>query len=264
MARAGVGSDLLLANETVNRERLCAMAELDVAVTVAVDSEATITAAANAGITACLIDVNIGLPRCGVSPDIAGALADRARAAGLTVRGVMGYEGHLMMVAERAERLAAVEQSMQLLSDAHADVGGEIVSAGGTGTFDLHGATGITELQAGSYALMDTQYGQQGLPFEQALFVLGTVISVSDDWSVADVGLKSLGMDHGNPTVVSGKVWFCSDEHLTYRPTEPAKVGDRISVIPAHVDPTMAMHEAAWIVRDEEVIDRWPIDLRGW
>ena len=264
MARAGVGNDLLLANETVDHERLRAMAELDVAVTVAVDSEATITAAANAGITACLIDVNVGLPRCGISPDGAGALADQARAAGLTVRGVMGYEGHLMMVAERAERLAAVEQSMQLLSDAHADVGGEIVSAGGTGTFDLHGATGITELQAGSYALMDTHYGHQGLPFEQALFVLGTVISVSDDWSVADVGLKSLGMDHGNPTVADGKVWFCSDEHLTYRPTEPAKVGDRVSVIPAHVDPTMAMHEAAWIVRDDEVLDRWPIDLRGW
>ena len=75
-----------------------------------------------------------------------------------------------------------------------------IVSAGGTGTFDLHANTGITELQAGSYALMDTHYGRQGLPFEQALFVVGTVISVSDGWSVADVGLKSLGMDHGNPT----------------------------------------------------------------
>ncbi len=264
MARAGVGNDLLLANETVDHARLRAIAELDVAVTVAVDSEATITSAANAGITACLIDVNVGLPRCGISPGGAGALADRARAAGLSVRGVMGYEGHLMMVADRAERLAAVEQSMQLLSDAHADVGGEIVSAGGTGTFDLHGGTGITELQAGSYALMDTHYGQQGLPFEQALLVLGTVISVSDDWSVADVGLKSLGMDHGNPTVVDGKVWFCSDEHLTYRPIEPAKVGDRVSVIPAHVDPTVAMHEEAWIVRDDEVIDRWPIDLRGW
>lgn len=264
MARAGVGTDLLLANETIDHERLRAMAELDVAVTVAVDSDATIAAAATAGITACLIDVNVGLPRCGVSPEGAGPLADRARQAGLTVRGVMGYEGHLMMVAERAERLAAVEASMQLLSDAHADVGGEIVSAGGTGTFDLHDNTGITELQAGSYALMDTHYGRQGLPFEQALSVIGTVISVNDKWSVADVGLKSLGMDHGDPTVIDGKVWFCSDEHLTYAPNAPANVGDRVSVIPAHVDPTMAMHDTAWIVRDDEVVDRWPIDLRGW
>lgn len=264
MARAGVGDDLLLANETVDADRLRAMAGLDVAVTVAVDSEATLVAAARAGITACLIDVNVGLPRCGISPDRAGALADRARVAGLDVRGVMGYEGHLMMVAERAERLAAVEASMRLLLQAHGDVGGEIVSAGGTGTFDLHGNTGITELQAGSYALMDTHYGRQGLPFEQALFVVGTVISVSAGWSVADVGLKSLGMDHGNPSIADGTVRFCSDEHITYRPGQRPTVGDRVRVIPAHVDPTMAMHEAAFVVRGDEVIDRWPIDLRGW
>lgn len=240
MALAGVGTDLLLANETVDRRRLRAMAEVDVPVTVAVDSEATVTAAADAGIAACLIDVNVGLPRCGIAPSGAGALADRARAAGLAVRGVMGYEGHLMMVADRAERLAAVEESMQLLLSAHAEVGGEIISAGGTGTFDQHGSTGITELQAGSYALMDTHYGQQGLPFEQALSVSGTVISVSDRWAVADVGLKSLGMDHGDPTVIGGKVWFCSDEHLTYAPEQRAVVGDKVRVIPAHVDPTMA------------------------
>jgi D-serine deaminase-like pyridoxal phosphate-dependent protein len=264
MASSGVGSDLLLANETLDDVRLRAMADLDVPVTVAVDSDATIGAAARNGISACLIDVNVGLPRCGVAPEAAGALADRARAAGLDVRGVMGYEGHLMMVPERAERLAAVEASMALLRRAHDDVGGEIVSAGGTGTFDLHGSTGITELQAGSYALMDTHYGQQGLPFEQALYVIGTVISVSDEWAVADVGLKALGMDHGNPSVVGGAVWFCSDEHLTYAPTAPPSVGDRVRVVPAHVDPTMAMHDALWLVRGDEVIDRWPIDLRGW
>ena len=264
MSRAGLGADLLLANETVDADRLRAIAELDVLVTVAVDSDATVAAAARAGISACLIDVNVGLPRCGIAPDLAGGLADRARAAGLAVRGVMGYEGHLMMVTDRAERLAAVEASMLLLHRAHGDVGGDIMSAGGTGTFDLHDDTGITELQAGSYALMDTHYGRQGLPFEQALFVSGTVISVSDEWSVADVGLKSLGMDHGNPAVPDGKVWFCSDEHLTYQPIDRPTVGDRVRVVPAHVDPTMAMHEAAWIVRDDEVIDRWPIDLRGW
>ena len=264
MAHAGVGVELLLANETVDDARLRAMADVDVPVIVAVDSDATIEAAARNGITACLIDVNVGLPRCGIAPELAGALADTARTAGLDVRGVMGYEGHLMMVADRAERQASVEQSMQLLLRAHEDVGGEVISAGGTGTFDLHGDTGVTEVQGGSYALMDSQYGQQGLPFEQALFVLGTVISVSDGWSVADVGLKALGMDHGNPTVIDAAVWFCSDEHVTYQPSDRAIVGDRVRVVPAHVDPTMAMHESAWIVRGDEVVDQWPIDLRGW
>jgi D-serine deaminase-like pyridoxal phosphate-dependent protein len=176
----------------------------------------------------------------------------------------MGYEGHLMMVADRDERLAAVERSMALLRQAHSLVGGEIVSAGGTGTYDLHATTGVTEIQAGSYALMDTHYGSLGLPFEQALSILGTVISVSDGWAVADVGLKALGMDHGNPSIVGGDVWFCSDEHVTYAPSGRPTVGDRVRVVPAHVDPTMSMHAAAWLVRGDEVIDHWPIDLRGW
>lgn len=265
MAAAGVGDDLLLANETVDVERLRAMAECDAPVTVAVDSDETVRAAAAAGITACLVDVNVGLPRCGIAPSRAGGLADRARAAGLEVRGVMGYEGHLMMVADRAERADAVTASMALLLAAHAEVGGEIVSAGGTGTFDLHGSTGVTEVQAGSYALMDTHYGSQGLPFEQAVFVLGTVISVAGDWAVVDVGLKALGMDHGNPQVIDGSVWFCSDEHVTFAPEgRTFRVGDRATVVPAHVDPTLAMHRAMWLARDGEVIDRWPIDLRHW
>jgi len=264
MATAGVGTDLLLANETLDPERLRAMAELDVPVTVAVDSEATVQAAARHGITSCLIDVNVGLPRCGIAPDRAGALADTARATGLTVRGVMGYEGHLMMVPDRAGRLAQVAASMELLLRAHTDVGGDIISAGGTGTFDLHEHTGVTEVQAGSYVLMDTQYGQQNLGFDQGLFVVGTVISVDTDWAVVDVGLKSLAMDHGNPAVVDGTVWFCSDEHLTFAPTTPVAVGSRVRVVPSHIDPTIALHQAAWLTRGDEVIDRWPIDLRGW
>ncbi len=264
MARAGIGDDLLLANETVDPVRLKAMAALGAPVTVAIDSDATLAAAADAGITRCLIDVNVGLPRCGVAPDAAGALADRARARGLDVRGVMGYEGHLMMVSGRPERQDAVEQSMTLLRQAHTDVGGDIVSAGGTGTHDMHASTGVSEVQAGSYVLMDTHYGSLGLPFEQALHVLGTVISVCADWAVADVGLKALGMDHGNPSILDGEVWFCSDEHITFSPTAPVSVGDRVRVVPAHIDPTMAMHEAAWITSAGEIVDRWPIDLRGW
>jgi D-serine deaminase-like pyridoxal phosphate-dependent protein len=264
MARAGLGDDLLLANETVDGGRLRAMAVLDAAVTVAVDSEATITAAAAAGIERCLIDVNVGLPRCGVAPAGAGRLADQARRAGLEVRGVMGYEGHLMMVADHEQRRDQVAASMALLLAAHRDVGGEVVSAGGTGTYDLHDGNGVTEVQAGSYVLMDSHYGTLGLPFEQALHAVGTVISVSDDFAVADVGLKALGMDHGNPSIVGAKVWFCSDEHVTFTPDTPLAVGDRVRVIPAHVDPTMALHAALWLVRDDEVVDRWPIDLRGW
>jgi D-threonine aldolase len=273
MAAAGLGEDLLLANETLDPRRLRAMAALEIPVTVAVDSLETVTAAADAGIRRCLIDVNVGLPRCGVDPMHAGALADLARSKGLEVRGVMGYEGHLMMVADESEKADRVAASMELLAAAAGDVGGEIISAGGTGTFAFHAASigaglpsAVTEVQAGSYALMDTHYGSLGLPFRQALWILGTVISVATDgrYAVVDVGLKSLGMDHGNPSIEDATVWFCSDEHLTFAPRTPVRVGERVKVTPAHVDPTLALHEVAWICRGDEILDRWPIDLRGW
>jgi D-serine deaminase-like pyridoxal phosphate-dependent protein len=268
MANAGLGRDLLLANETLDPARLAAMAaQQDSAlITVAIDSEETLVAAHTAGIKNVLIDVNVGLPRCGIPTQDAGRLADSARACGIKVRGVMGYEGHLMMISEKQERKLQVEQSMSLLRDAARDVGGEIISAGGTGTFDLHETTGVTEVQAGSYSLMDTHYAQLGLPFVQAAFILGTVISANAKWAVVDVGLKSLGMDHGNPTIEGHTVWFCSDEHTTFAATEGSlpKVGEKIRVTPAHIDPTVAMHDIAWIIRGEKVIDQWPIDLRGW
>jgi D-serine deaminase-like pyridoxal phosphate-dependent protein len=265
LARAGLGEDLLLANEVVDPRRLGELADIARAgarVTVAVDSEATIDAAGRAGLSEVLVDVNVGLPRCGCPPEHAGALADRARAKGLLVRGVMGYEGHAMPIDDREKRALVCEQSMSLLMAAHADVGGEVVSAGGTGTYDLN--TRATEIQAGSYSLMDTAYAKLGLPFEQAFWVWSTVVSVSEQYAVADCGLKSLGMDHGDPTVEGARVWFCSDEHLTFAPETPVSVGDRLRVTPAHVDPTVAYHECFHVVRGDQVEAVWPIDLRGW
>ena len=101
MARAGLGDDLLLANEVADATRLGALARAGARVTVAVDSEETIAAAARAGVAEVLIDVNVGLPRCGCRPEDAGRLAERARAAGLAVRGVMGYEGHIVGLEDR-------------------------------------------------------------------------------------------------------------------------------------------------------------------
>lgn len=270
MAAAGLGEDLLLANESLSPVRLAAMAAAqDTAmITIAVDSPETIDAAATAGLRHVLVDVNVGLPRCGCRPDEAGRIADLARSRGLIVRGVMGYEGHLMMVDDREQQRAQVAEAMDRLLAAHALVGGEIISAGGTGTYHLHDR--VTEVQAGSYALMDTQYARLGTPFQHACFVIGTVLAASPKFAVADVGLKAMGMDHGNPSVETldgqgADVWFLSDEHVTFVPhAGVASVGDRVRVVPAHIDPTMAMHEVAWLVRGNEVLDRWPIDLRGW
>jgi len=262
MVRAGLGEDLLLANEVADATRLGVLARAGARITVAVDSDATIDAVARAGVPEVLIDVNVGLPRCGCSPEDAGRLADRSRAAGLSVRGVMGYEGHIVGLAERSARTAMLEDSMGQLMLAAGEVGGEVISAGGTGTYDLN--SWATEIQAGSYALMDTAYGKLGLPFTQALSVLSTVISVSAGWTVADCGLKALGMDHGDPSVEGGEVWFCSDEHLTFAPASPLRVGDRVRVLPAHVDPTVAYHDSLYVIDGDEVVERWDVDLRGW
>jgi D-serine deaminase-like pyridoxal phosphate-dependent protein len=259
MAAAGLGADLLLANEVVDARRLGAVAAR---VTVAVDSHLTTDAARAGGVREVVIDVNVGLPRCGCDAAEAGRLADYARARGLSVRGVMGYEGHAVGLDDRGTRTRLTEQAMQLLCAAHRDVGGELISAGGTGTYDCN--VWANEIQAGSYALMDTAYARLGLPFRQALSVLATVISVSSAYAVADCGLKALGMDHGNPTIAQAQVLFCSDEHITFVPESPVRVGDRIHVWPAHIDPTVAYHERMHVVSGERVLETWSVDLRGW
>lgn len=268
MVEAGLGDDLLLANQSLDRRRLGELAEIaarrGARVTVAVDSEETVDAAAASGIREVLIDVDVGCYRCGCPPEAAGPLADLARRRGLGVRGVMGYEGHLMMDPDET-REERVEAAMALLLTAAAEVDGDVVSGGGTGTFAEN--RWVTELQAGSYTLMDGSYASRGLPFEQALALELTVLSVNPrGWAVADGGLKALAMDAGDPTIPGFEVLYCSDEHTTFLlpPDSTLRPGDRVRMLPAHVDPTVAKHEALHVVRGNEVVDSWPIDLRGW
>ena len=265
MADAGLGDDLLLANETLDAGRLRRLvARGDARITVAVDSPETVAVAVDAGADV-LIDVDVGLPRCGCLPEDAGRLAGLARAGGVEVRGVMGYEGHVVGNPDRSTRAASVAVSMALLRAAHDDVGG-LSSAGGTGTYDLH--EWADEVQAGSYLLMDTHYAQLGLPFRQALVVEATVVSTSPSkgWGVLDAGLKAFGMDHGEPSIDGYPVFFCSDEHTTFLADDgrlPA-VGDRLRMTPAHVDPTVALHERMFVVDGDDVLETWPVDLRNW
>jgi D-serine deaminase-like pyridoxal phosphate-dependent protein len=278
MAAAGLGDDLLLANEVLDTTRLGEVVRRGSRVTLAVDSVETIEAAVRGGVFEVLVDVNVGLPRCGCAPEEAGRLADLARRRGLVVRGVMGYEGHIVGVPDRKKREAGCTASMEKLLAAHAEVGGDVISAGGTGTYDCNKAA--NEIQAGSYVLMDTAYAQLELPFEQAFFVLSTVVSVSSAYSIGDAGLKSLGMDHGNPALPGARVLFCSDEHVTFssgpqegedvpspidwKASSKARVGDRIRLVPAHVDPTLAYHERIYVAEGDEIVDEWEVDLRGW
>jgi D-serine deaminase-like pyridoxal phosphate-dependent protein len=265
MAAAGLGEDLLLANEVLDREQLRRLAAVDANVTLAVDSSEGVARSASAGIASVLIDVDVGLPRCGCNPDDAGRLADEARAAGMNVRGVMGYEGHLMMVLDRPERISKVQHSMSKLLRAADAVGGELISGGGTGTYDTN--IWANEIQAGTFLLGDTQYARLDLPFRQAVHLECSILSLNPKgWAVANAGLKALGMDHGNPSWADGEVLYCSDEHTTLTTGDGVtlELDQRVRLDPAHLDPTVARHEEMWLVDGDQVIERLSIDLRHW
>jgi D-serine deaminase-like pyridoxal phosphate-dependent protein len=277
--------DLLIANEVVGDQKCARVAELAhrIRVTTAVDSlvglDALSQAARKAGErVGVLVDLNVGQGRCGVEPGEAAVILARqaAQSDGIVLRGIMGYEGHLQPVRDRTEREARTRAAMRgLLNTANllrsSGLSCEVVSAGGTGTYDISGRLeGITEIQAGSYALMDTDYADVGVPFEPAFYVLGTVVSrPTRNRCVADCGHKSMTKDHGNPRIrgVEGaSVTSLNDEHATIAlPSDSTiKIGDLIKVLPSHVDPTINLHDVFYVVEGEHVVDVWPIAARGY
>lgn len=264
-AFCGTG-EVLLANEVVEPSKIARLEAHRERVIVAVDSVATVDALPRG--MRVVVDVNIGLPRCGIAPDGALGLAEYASASGLDVIGVMGYEGHVMGTADPVERGQAAMQAAKILVDAAAGLreagfGCGIVSSGGTCTFDSTGSVdGITEIQPGSYALMDSTFAGFGTGFENALTILSTVISAGPDGGVCDVGLKSVAVDHGNPVPVGdAEVFFLSDEHATL--FGRLGVGDRVVFHPSHIDPTVNLHDSLWVVEDGRVVERWPVIARG-
>ncbi len=278
-------NDILIANEIIGPakcDRVAALAR-GRSITIAADSiaglEQMAAAATRAGVTVgILVDVNVGQNRCGVAPgEEALALARRVAATGgLRLRGVMGYEGHLQPVFDRGEREARARQAMEaLVRTAHLleehGLPCDTVSAGGTGTHDITGrVSGVTEVQAGSYVLMDADYARLELPFEQALFVLGTVVSRPvAERCVADCGHKATTKDHGNPSVdgVQGaSVLSLNDEHATIAlpPGATIAIGDRVRLRPSHIDPTMNLHDVVYALDGDRVLDTWPIAARGY
>jgi D-serine deaminase-like pyridoxal phosphate-dependent protein len=267
--------DLLIANEVCDPnkiDRLVAVAKR-ATLTVAVDSRRGADLLAGTDLRV-LIDVNVGLPRCGVPPQDAPELARIATRNGLHVVGVMGYEGHATAIEDVAKRAEVARTSMGVLlevvdalrADAY-DI--RVVSAGSTLTYDVTGTIdGITEVQVGSYALMDTEFSKSS-PFEEALRCLTTVVSVHDNIAVLDAGLKTLTIDHGNPKLpddVPADVLFLSDEHTTLVTKDgwTAQPGDRVFLRPSHVDPTVNLHDELFAYRGDEVVEVWPVAARGY
>jgi D-serine deaminase-like pyridoxal phosphate-dependent protein len=267
--------DLLIANEICDPTKIDRLRKLAqrVTLTVAVDSLESVELLDGTGLR-ILVDVNIGLPRCGCAPADAVTVAQGAERAGLRVVGVMGYEGHVTIIEDVDERAAATRTAIDILlgvvGELHTagfDTG--IVSAGSTLSYDVTGTIdGVTEIQAGSYALMDTTFARSS-PFEEALLCLTTLLSVQGNIAVLDAGLKTMSVDHGDPLLpsdVAADVLFLSDEHTTLAARDgfSSRPGDRVWLRPSHVDPTVNLHDRLYAFRGEDVVDVWPVSARGY
>ncbi|MGD0743786.1 MAG: DSD1 family PLP-dependent enzyme [Verrucomicrobiota bacterium] len=281
MARAGI-DDLLIANEVVGDEKIQCLAETArmARMTVAVDhvrNAEMISAAARQANSeiGVLIDVDVGMNRCGVrSADAACNLAKKLAALPcLRLRGLMGYEGHCALEANRAVRAEKAGEAMKKLlavADALEAAGFEIevVSAGGTGSYDLTGANPrITEIQAGSYVFMDATRLPIAPAFGIALTVLCTVISRTADTAVLDCGKKGIGADFTLPRLKGSGLpaRACAEEHLLFDVdgNSPLEVGDRVEVVSGYCPITVNSHEVYHVIEDDLVVDIWPILARG-
>jgi 3-hydroxy-D-aspartate aldolase len=227
-----------------------------------------------------LVEVDIGPHRCGVDPGKpAVALAkivDSCRH--LRFAGLHAYHGKAQHIYALDDRVRAIEASVGLTRETvrllkESGLECEVVTGGGTGTYQIEAASGVyNEVQPGSYIFMDVDYKRvEGFPstFENALFVIATVISRGKEHCVCDAGLKASSIDSGLPTVWDrpGLAYANpSDEHGSLRSADSThlpRIGDRIWLVPGHVDPTVNLYDWFVCVRGGHVEALWPISARG-
>jgi D-serine deaminase-like pyridoxal phosphate-dependent protein len=284
LAAAGI-KDILIANQIVGPQKIARLmslarqAEVMVAVDDPINVQQLSAAAVDAGVQLrVLVEVNIGMNRCGVEPgEPALELARRvAEARGLRFMGLQGYEGHLVMHRDLEERrqgtLAAMKrlvETRRLIESSGLEV--EIVSGGGTGTYDITGRVeGVDEVQAGSYVFNDVRYRSVGAPFECALTVLATVISrPTPTLAITDAGHKVLTSEFGLPELVGvdgARLVGLSEEHgkLEFRtPNYDLHPGDRVELIPSHGCTTINLFDCYHVIRDGRLEAVWEISGRG-
>ncbi|KAF2116788.1 hypothetical protein BDV96DRAFT_611974 [Lophiotrema nucula] len=280
-------TDLLITCEIVGKrkvERLVELHRMYRSVRIVVDSEVGASkiddALEKSGINdpiPTLIDLDVGLHRTGVQAGEP-ALKLARHVAGLKhlrLIGVQGYEGHLQHVHGYEERKVSCLESMKILTetaealrkDGHQI---DIVTTGGTGTAEFCVTVpGITEVQPGSFLFMDTDYRNAiGTQFSNSLTILSTIISKQGPKAVTfDAGLKSLTTDSGLAECKTvGYVHAnLGDEHgsLSWTDAPDLDVGDRIEMVPSHIDPTINLHDVYYAHRQGVIKEIWPVDTRG-
>ena len=262
--------DILIANEIAGESPIDRFVELsrEVPVLVAVDNPKVVADMARLARNRktevnVLVDVDLGLKRCGMPPgEPAAALARTVVESGLKFRGLMGYEGHLQPLLPGPDKERVVTEAMQalartraLIESAGVPVG--IISCGGTGDYSIAGAyAGVTENQAGSYLLMDTWYAPFAPDFKVALSVLATVISkTAGERLVVDAGCKVISGERGLPSVKEKtglKLTALHAEHAPIAIEDPAvdvDVGDKIEIAVHYHDGTINLHRQMYGIR---------------
>jgi D-serine deaminase-like pyridoxal phosphate-dependent protein len=281
LADAGL-TDILVANQIVGPVKLRRLCELArrARICVCVDDVGNVRmmsqAALAAGVTlGVLIEVDIGMARCGVEPGEPALTLARTiqSSAGLRFDGLQGYDGHLQLLSDRAQRKAKCLQGLDRLIATRrlieqAGIPVRVVTGAGTGTWqDVSSCDGVTEIQPGSFVLMDCIYHAVQPEFSCALSVLATVISRRPQWYVLDAGSKAISKDFGMPVVKDrpqDRVLKLAEEHTVVETSDPAvQIGQRFEVLPAHCCATMNLHRSCVAVRRGRIEALWPIEASG-
>jgi D-serine deaminase-like pyridoxal phosphate-dependent protein len=283
MARGGI-ADVLIANQVVHPDKLAAVADLarEHRITVTVDDVRNIEqlsrAAGDTGSAfELLIELDVGMGRCGVrTPEDALPIAERiASLPGVSLRGIQAYEGHCMLEPDLETRIRMAGEANEkavAAADFLAAHGHPIadISGGGTGTYFITGAhPRITEVQAGSYVLLDQFHGTL-VPggFAVAMTVLGTVISRQGNTVVLDCGRKAVGIDFVTPPLVGypdAQIRYYAEEHCLadFPGPPPLDLGDRAEVIAGYGPTTVNLHDVFHVIEGGVVTDIWPVNPRG-
>ncbi len=281
LAAAGI-DDVLIANQVVGRAKLERLVEVarQIDLKVAVDhleqAAAISQAAAAAGVTVgILVEVDIGMGRCGTAPgqETLDLVRELLPLPGLRFDGIQAFEGHVVYVNDPEERSTLVRDSFKPAIETRTmleknGITVRILSGGSSATHAVTGAIdGVNELQAGSYATMDWRYAEMIPEFEVALSIVTRVISRRSDTAVLDVGLKGAGCEFGTPRIrdfPSAKIpSFVSEEHCVVHEVPDWKLGQAIQLLPSHACTTCNLYREMFVHEEGRIVDVWPIEASG-
>ncbi len=290
--RGGI-KDVLVSNQVrdpAKIDRLARLPKLGSRIIVCVDDPANVAELSAAAVKhgtqlEVLVEIDCGAGRCGVTttPEVVEIASAAEAAENLTFTGIQAYQGAMQHLDSYEARRQKLDIAIAMVKDAVEGLrtGGlscELVSGGGTGSYYFESESGVyNELQCGSYAFMDADYGRildkdgkridQG-EWENAFFILTSVMShAKADKAIVDAGLKAQSVDSGLPVVFGRddvEYIKCSDEHgVIMDPNGALKVNDKLRLVPGHCDPTANVHDWYVGIRGGKVETVWPVSARG-